>query len=452
MTFHTHFNTFAPSTMILPDLTEPQPMDTISSFEITVFFVLIFLSGIFSSVEMAMHSLGKVVIKKILTRGGTRAKLLGIWSSNQNKFLTTIYVGNNILKVGASVLASSITIDIARQHGYHESYALAAATGVITFILLLFGEVVPKSIAQHNPEKIFLILSAPFNIALTLLRPFSAFFEWISRIIITVFGGTEQVRSLGVTEDEIKAIIEAGEIDGAIAEEEKEMIHSVIEFGDTIVKEIMVPRVDMVCVEVGTPMEEILEIMAEEKLSRLPVYEQTVDTIIGVLHIKNIMNAWRKNIQEMSAIEFISLPYFVPETKKVSELLKEFKANRMQMAIVVDEYGGTEGLITMEDLVEEIVGEIKDEYDDHAPLIKKQEDGSFIVDSKVEIHHFNEQFNTKIPSDEYNTVGGFILWLLRRMPKKNEVIPYEHLKFTVIEADRKRIYKIALSFTGDLKN
>lgn len=438
--------------MILPDLTEPQPMDTISSFEITVFFVLIFLSGIFSSVEMAMHSLGKVVIKKILTRGGTRAKLLGIWSSNQNKFLTTIYVGNNILKVGASVLASSITIDIARQHGYHESYALAAATGVITFILLLFGEVVPKSIAQHNPEKIFLILSAPFNIALTLLRPFSAFFEWISRIIITVFGGTEQVRSLGVTEDEIKAIIEAGEIDGAIAEEEKEMIHSVIEFGDTIVKEIMVPRVDMVCVEVGTPMEEILEIMAEEKLSRLPVYEQTVDTIIGVLHIKNIMNAWRKNIQEMSAIEFISLPYFVPETKKVSELLKEFKANRMQMAIVVDEYGGTEGLITMEDLVEEIVGEIKDEYDDHAPLIKKQEDGSFIVDSKVEIHHFNEQFNTKIPSDEYNTVGGFILWLLRRMPKKNEVIPYEHLKFTVIEADRKRIYKIALSFTGDLKN
>ena len=422
-------------------------MNDISAFEITVFFVLIFLSGIFSSVETAMHSLSKVSIKAILKRGGTRAKLLGIWSSNQNKFLTTIYVGNNILNVGASVLASSITMDIARHYGYREPYALATATGVITFILLLFGEVVPKAIAQHNPERIFLLLAAPINIALTLLRPLSAFFEWISRIFITAFGGSEQLRSLAVTEDEIKAIIEAGEIDGAIAEEEKEMIHSVIEFGDTIVKEIMVPRVDMVCVEVGTPMEEILEIMAEEKLSRLPVYEQTVDTVIGVLHIKNIMNAWRKNIKEMAAIEFISMPYFVPETKKVSELLKEFKTNRMQMAIVVDEYGGTEGLVTMEDLVEEIVGEIKDEYDDSSPMIKKQDDGSYLIDSKVEIHLMNEQLNLNIPSDEYNTVGGFILWILRRMPKKNEVIQYEKLKFTILEADRKRIYKIAVHVT-----
>ena len=419
-------------------------MSDISFFEIAVFFILIFLSGIFSSVETAMHSLGKVSIKKILKRGGTRAKLLGLWSSNQNKFLTTIYVGNNILNVGASVLASSITIDVARHYGYREPYALATATGVITFILLLFGEVIPKAIAQHNPERIFLILAAPINIALILLRPLSAFFEWISRIFIALFGGSEQRRSLAVTEDEIKAIIEAGEIDGAIEEEEKEMIHSVIEFGDTVVKEVMVPRVDMVCVEVDTPMEEILEIMAEEKLSRLPVYEQTVDTIVGVIHIKNILNAWRKDIKEMSAIEFISLPYFVPETKKVSELLKEFKSNRMQMAIVVDEYGGTEGLVTMEDLVEEIVGEIKDEYDDSSPMIKKQDDGSYIMDSKLEIHHLNEQLNLTIASDDYTTVGGFILWILRRMPKKNENISYENLKFTILEADRKRIYKIQL--------
>jgi CBS domain containing-hemolysin-like protein len=419
-------------------------MNDISYFEIAVFFILIFLSGIFSSVETAMFSLGKVSIKKILKRGGTRAKLLGLWSSNQNKFLTTVYVGNNILNVGASVLASSITIDVARHYGYREPYALATATGVITFILLLFGEVIPKAIAQHNPERIFLILAAPINIALILLRPLSVFFEWISRIFIAIFGGSEQRRSLAVTEDEIKAIIEAGEIDGAIEEEEKEMIHSVIEFGDTVVKEVMVPRVDMVCVEVSTPMEEILEIMAEEKLSRLPVYEQTVDTIVGVLHIKNILNAWRRNIKEMSAIEFISLPYFVPETKKISELLKEFKSNRMQMAIVVDEYGGTEGLVTMEDLMEEIVGEIKDEYDDSSPMIKKQEDGSYIMDSKLEIHHLNEQLNLAITSDDYTTVGGFILWILRRMPKKNETISYENLKFTILEADRKRIHKIQL--------
>jgi putative hemolysin len=420
-------------------------MDDISSFEITAFFILIFLSGFFSSIETAMHSLSKMSIRQILSRGGVRAKLLELWSSNQNQFLTSVYVGNNIFNVGAAVLASSITVDIARLHGYHEPYALATATGVITFVLLVFGEVIPKAIAHHNPEKTFLLLSAPMNVALIILRPFSAFFSWISRIALSVFGGEEQKRSLGITEDEIKAIIEAGEIDGAIEEEEKEMIHSVIEFGDTIVKEIMVPRVDMVCVEVQTSMEEILDVMAEEKLSRLPVYEETIDTIVGVIHIKNIMNFWRKNVKDMQAIEFISMPYFIPETKKVSELLKEFQANRMQIAIVVDEYGGTAGLVTMEDLVEEIVGEIKDEYDESGPLIRKQDDGTYLVDSKTEIHHLNEQLDLNIPSEEYNTVGGFVLWILRRMPRKNEVVPYQNLKFTVTEADRKRIYKIQLA-------
>ncbi len=423
-------------------------MNDNSSFEIAIFFILIFLSGFFSSVETAMHSLGKISIKKILSRGGVRAKLLELWSSNQNQFLTTVYVGNNIFNVGAAVLASSITVDIARLRGYHEPYALAIATGIITFVLLLFGEVIPKAIARHHAEKIFLLLAAPMNIALTLLRPFSAFFSWISNIIIALFGGEEQKRSLGITEDEIKAIIEAGEIDGAIEEDEKEMIHSVIEFGDTIVKEIMVPRVDMVCVEVNSSMEEILDRMAEEKLSRLPVYEETIDTVVGVIHIKNIMNFWRKNVQNMHAIEFISMPYFVPETKKVSELLKEFQSSRMQMAIVVDEYGGTAGLVTMEDLVEEIVGEITDEYDENVPPIKKQEDGTYLLDANVEIHQLNEQLELAIPSDEYNTVSGFILWLLRRMPKKNEVVQYQNLKFTITDADRKKIHKIQLSVTG----
>lgn len=420
-------------------------MDAISPFELAIFFLLLFLSGFFSGVETAVHSLDKIRIKDIVSRGGRRAHLLKVWSSDPHKFLNTIYVGNSVLKVGAAVLGTSITFDVARVYGYYEPYALAVATAAIVLFLLLFAEVIPKTIARNYPEKTFMTLASPLEWALIVLKPFSWFFTLVSSSVVWVFGsGKTPGKSLNVTEAEIRAIVEAGEIDGAIEEEEKEMIHSIIEFGDTIVKEIMVPRVDMVCVAIDMPMDEILEVMAKAKLSRLPVYDQTVDTIVGIIHIKNIMNFWRKNVQDMSAVEFISMPYFVPETKKVSELLREFQTNHLQMAIVVDEYGGTAGLVTMEDLIEEIVGEIADEYDDMGTLLRKQEDGTYLLDSRLEIHTLNDHLGLQLPSDDYHTIGGFLLWLARRMPRKQETIAYKNLRFTVTEADRKRIHKIVM--------
>jgi putative hemolysin len=308
-------------------------------------------------------------------------------------------------------------------------------------VLLLFGEAAPKTIAQHSPEKAFMILAPPTDLALTILRPFSVMFAWISRLVVAALGGST-TGTLSVTEAEIKEVVDAGQKDGAIEESEKKMIHSIIAMGDTMVKEVMVPRVDMVCVDVETPMEAILDLMDREKLSRIPVYENSLDTIVGIIHIKNIMNFWRRSIQEMHAIEFITMPHFVPETKRVSELIKEFQSKHMQMAIVVDEYGGTAGLVTMEDLVEEIVGEIQDEYDDKTPLIRQEEDGSYLVDAKVEIDEFNQRFHANLPRDEYHTIGGFVMWLLRRMPKKNETVSYGPVRLTVLEADRKRIHKL----------
>ncbi len=419
-------------------------MNDISRLEIVMFFLLVFLSGFFSSFETAMHILSRVSIKKIITRGGTRAKLLELWSFNQNRFLTGLYVGNNILNVGAAVLASSITLDIARTYGYREPYALADATGIITICLLIFGELAPKAIAQHMPERIFMLLATPMNIALIFLRPFTLFFSWISKITVRLFGGSAQIRTLNITEEEIREIITAGAKDGAIEQTERKMIHSIIEFGDTLVREVMVHRVDIIAVDVNTPMDEILETMSDEKLSRVPVYEDTIDTIVGVIHIKNILNAWRKRVEDMTAIEFITLPYYVPETKKISELLKEFQTQSTQIAIVVDEYGGTSGLVTIEDLIEEIVGEIKDEYDDHTPMIKKLDDGSYLLDGKVEMRQLNEELKLELPSDDYNTVGGLILFELKRMPKKNESLQYRNCKLTVTEADRKRIHKVTL--------
>jgi putative hemolysin len=416
-------------------------MDDWSSLQLFVFFLLVFLSGFFSSVEAAMYALSKMTLKRLLAREGFQFRLLHIWVNERSTLLNALYFANTVMRVGATVLATRLTINIARESGFQEGYALLIAVVCITLVLLLFGEAAPKTIAQHSPEKVFMILAPPTDLALTILRPFSVMFAWISRLVVAALGGST-AGTLSVTEAEIKEVVDAGQKDGAIEESEKKMIHSIIAMGDTMVKEVMVPRVDMVCVDVETPMEAILDLMDREKLSRIPVYENSLDTIVGIIHIKNIMNFWRRSIQEMHAIEFITMPHFVPETKRVSELIKEFQSKHMQMAIVVDEYGGTAGLVTMEDLVEEIVGEIQDEYDDKTPLIRQEEDGSYLVDAKVEIDEFNQRFHANLPRDEYHTIGGFVMWLLRRMPKKNETVSYGPVRLTVLEADRKRIHKL----------
>ncbi len=422
-------------------------MDDWSSLQLFVFFLLVFLSGFFSSVEAAMYALSKMTLKRLLAREGFQFRLLHIWVNERSTLLNALYFANTVMRVGATVLATRLTINIARESGFQEGYALLIAVVCITLVLLLFGEAAPKTIAQHSPEKAFMILAPPTDLALTILRPFSVMFAWISRLVVAALGGST-AGTLSVTEAEIKEVVDAGQKDGAIEESEKKMIHSIIAMGDTMVKEVMVPRVDMVCVDVETPMEEILDLMDREKLSRIPVYENSLDTIVGIIHIKNIMNFWRRSIQEMHAIEFITMPHFVPETKRVSELIKEFQSQHMQMAIVVDEYGGTAGLVTMEDLVEEIVGEIQDEYDDKTPLIRQQEDGSYLVDAKVEIDEFNQHFHANLPRDEYHTIGGFVMWLLRRMPKKNETVSYGPVRLTVLEADRKRIHKLRLQMAA----
>lgn len=421
-------------------------MDSWYTLQVFIFFIFVLLSGLFSTIESALHSLSKVSLKKLLEREGLHVHLLQTWSRDRTTLLNVVYFGNTLVRVAAAVLATRITIALARESEFREAYALALAVAAITLILLLLAEVVPKTIGRHSPERTFLILAPPADLALRIIRPFSAGFNWISRLVVALLGGVSS-GSQSVTEAEIKELVDAGEKDGAIEESEKQMIHSIIEMGDTRVKEVMVPRVDMVCLDIETPMEEVLETMSREKLSRMPVYENSLDTIVGILHIKNILNSWRRGVKDMRAIEFITMPHFVPETAKVSDLIKEFQMRHLQMAIVVDEYGGTAGLVTMEDLVEEIVGEIKDEYDEATPLIKKQEDGSYVLDSKVSIDEFNQTFGTSLPTEEYQTVGGFVLWYLKRMPKKNEVIDYDKLRFTVFEADRKRIYKLVVQPT-----
>lgn len=421
----------------------------ISGSEIIFFFLLVFISGLFSSVERAIYALPKITLKKVQSEHPSASGLIGWWEHKPADFFNTLYAGNILFKIAATVLVTPIFIHLMEYYGYPEWWGVGGAMIIISFLVLLFGEVIPNTIAGVAPVFVLRLLSPVMKYAMKALRPAAWLFLMTSKGLIRAMGQQEESVHTAVTEEEIKEIIEAGEAAGAIEETERDMLHSIIEFGDTVVKEIMVPRVNMVCVEVSTPMEEILEIMANEKLSRLPVYENSIDTIVGILHIKNIMNCWRKHIQDMSAIEFITIPYFVPETKPVAELLREFQANRLQMAIVVDEYGGTAGLVTMEDILEEIVGEITDEYDETTPTLQPQEDGRYLLDASMEINAVNEALDLSIPAEEYHTIGGYILWHLKRMPHKNESFRDGRLNWIIKEADRKRVYKVMLEIEPD---
>ncbi len=416
-------------------------MESVITVQLALFFIFILLSGFFSSLMTALYHLNKVTMKKIMLQKSRISAFLDRWENAPALLLNDLYVGNNLFKVCAAILGTVLALEIAADWPEIAWWIYGAGMVLIPLSVILLSVILPNTIAQYYPSRVIALMIPVVNGLSLALWPVNRMFYLMTRLLQWILGRSPEAINTNVTEDEIKEIIEAGEQDGAIEETELEMIHSIIEFGDTLVREIMVPRVNMVCVEVSTPMEEILEIMADEKLSRLPVYEQNIDTIVGTLHIKNILNCWRKNIKDMSAIEFTTMPYFVPETKRVSELLKEFQSHHLQMAIVVDEYGGTAGLVTMEDLLEEIVGEIKDEYDDAGPSIRPQDDGAYLVDALAEIDTLNETLGINLPSDEYNTLGGFILWHLRRMPHKNETFEYGSLRITVTEADRKKIHK-----------
>jgi CBS domain containing-hemolysin-like protein len=266
-----------------------------------------------------------------------------------------------------------------------------------------------------------------------------------SGIVYALGGRTAPVPA--VTEEEMKAMVEAGVEEGAIEQEEQKLIHSIFEFADTTVREVMVPRVDMVCVEASMSMEEILEVFAEKKFSRMPVYDETVDNVVGVIHIKNILNFWRRQITDMKAMEFVVFPHFVPETKKVIELLEEFRHKQLHMAIVVDEYGGTAGLVTMEDLIEEIVGEIEDEHHRPAPPIRQLEDGSYVADARVEVDHLNEMLSLDLPKGEFETVGGLLYHRLGKIPARGEQMELGGVRITVLDGDARRIRRVKVEVT-----
>lgn len=403
---------------------------------IIILFILLLLSAFFSAAETAFISFGRHHFQKIAKKDERKAKRLQFWFENPDRILVTTLIGNNIVNISASVIAATLTYRCLHRIG------ATLVTGIMTFVVLVFCEIIPKSLAKKYSEKIAYYFTFPVMFFCIILTPVAKFLMGISHLFIRLFGGRIDNIIPVITEEDIKAMVIAGEEEGIIEEEERDMIDSIFELGNKMVREIMTPRVNIVAVEENTTPEEVMMVMAREGYSRIPVYRESIDRIIGIVYIKDII---AHKIEGSDRIEGIQIKdimretYFVPESKKVNELMRELQEKKMQMAIVVDEYGGTAGLVTMEDLVEEIVGEIADEYKKEPKELYLLPDGDFLVSGSMEIEKVNEEIGVDIPEGKFETLAGFVLDRFGKFPVKGESFVYNNYQFTVQEADRKKV-------------
>lgn len=401
--------------------------------QIILLILLLFLSGFFSSAETALFSISRTKARHLAKTGQPAYVLIHKLKRDPHKLLSTVLIGNNVVNVGASALATALMLDI------FSNYALSLATGGMTFLILVFGEVMPKSVATHNNVLIARVAIYPIYWCSILFFPILVFLDFIPKLT----GRIKKTPS--VTEEELITFVEVVEEEGEIKEEEKELIHNIFELDDTSASEIMTPRADMFVIEADQPLK--LEEIITSGYSRIPVIGSDIDHVIGILHIKDLfLQQVTANGQALDVREIMRKPYFVPENKKLDRLLGQFKKRKNHMAIVVDEHGGVSGLITLEDALEELVGEISDETDKDETLITQITPGEWRVLGKTEIDDVNDAIGMEIPDTKtYDTISGFILELLGRIPKENEEINYGVFTITVETMDGIRIRDLLVS-------
>ncbi len=416
---------------------------TIISFILLAFLIL--LSGFFSSSETAITSFSRLRLRHLIEEEKEKNKWLTILHEEPERYLSTILVGNNLVNVAASVIATAIAFQ------YFKRAPEAIATGLMTFTLLVFGEITPKTYATQNSEKLTMLVIKPIHWLSYIFYPVVRLLILIANLLIRLFGGKPTTLGPFLTEDEIKTLVSVGEEEGVLDEHEKEYIHHIFEFGDTVVKEVMVPRMDMETIPVEASLKEALNLVTSTGHSRIPVYQGSVDNIVGIIYAKDVLIHKSKGGVDVSLKELIRPPIYIPENKRVSELLTELQKKKVHLAIVVDEYGGTAGLVTIEDLLEEIVGEIFDEYDLEETLIEKVDQNKYLVDARMDLEELGEQIDFDFPKNDIETIGGFVFNLFGKIPKVGEKIAYENLNFTVERVKKRRIYRILVTVGGKEK-
>ena len=411
-------------------------MDAGDISQIIALVILLILSSIFSSTETALTTVNKIRMRTLSEAGNKKADRVLRVTENQGKMLSAILIGNNVVNLSASSLATSIAIE---RFG---SVGAGIATGILTLLILIFGEIAPKTMATINADQISLWASGFIEFLMWILTPVIFIVNKLAMGVLLLFRVDPNKSQNAMTEEELRTIVDVGEESGVIETEEKEMIHNLFDFGDSEAKEIMIPRIDMTFVSKDATYQEVIEIFKEDKFTRLPVYEETTDNVVGILNMKDLLLCEDPNT--FSIDEIMREPYFTFEHKNTADLFMEMRKSSISLAVVLDEYGVTAGMITLEDLLEEIVGEIRDEYDtDEEDAISQISDREYLVLGSTNLDDVNDELGTSFQSDDYDTLGGYCLELLDHLPECNEITFAEDgTLLKIMSMDKNRIHKV----------
>jgi CBS domain containing-hemolysin-like protein len=398
--------------------------------------VLLLCSALLTGAEAAYFSLGRARLKQLAESQGQAPGPLTPLLRQPHELLVTLLVGITLINIGASALAAAIAEQLFGRAG------LAAAIGGMIFLLTVFGEVLPMTLAVEHPQRFSALVNRPVAWLSVLLSPVRAALGGFTALTLRLVGSERPPGQPEISEEELRTLVDVGAREGVVERTEREMIHRVFELEDTLVREVMVPRPDMFCLDVTTPPGEILALLRENLHSRVPVYEDNIDQIVGVLYTKELLPCLRGLPSDFDLRAHLHPPYFVPESKRADALLRELQAKKLHLAIVVDEYGGTAGLVTLEDLLEELVGEIRDEYDEEERLIQRIDAKAFRVSGKLPIDELNRAAALDISNEAFDTVGGWVLDLFGRVPHKGERKETDLFIVSVEKVERTRVVEV----------
>ena len=410
--------------------------------ELILALVLVLFSAFFSMAETSLTSLGKFKIRTMAEEGKKGAKHVEKATENKDKLLSTILIGGNFSNIALGSLATAFVLSVAGNN----AGSIAIATGAATFIILIFGEITPKTVALKHPETIALLIVRPLRLMMVILAPIASALNFIIFSFLWPFGYSRDKKEISITENELKTMLEVGVEEGVIEQDEHRMIDNVMDFDDVLAKDIMTPRTDMVVIDLEFTYSEVLEVFSNARMSRLPVYQENIDNIVGVLHIKDFISV---STEGFSVKAYMREPFFTLELKRTRELFTEMRRTKSSLAVVIDEYGGTAGLLSMEDLIEEIVGEIFDEHDDARNEAEQVGDNEYVVSGAMKIGDFNELAGSNLTSEEYESVGGYVMGLAGGVPEAGMSLHDGKIAFVVEEMERNRIERLRIKFDAE---
>ena len=413
--------------------------------QLIAIIILLCLSAFFSSSETALTTVNQIRMRTLADNGDKRAARVLRVTGNPGKMLSAILIGNNIVNLSASSISTSLAIHLFGNTG------AGIATGILTFLILIFGEVTPKTMATIKADSMSLTVAAPIGLLMKILTPVIFIINKLSLGLMFLLHINIKDAQKKMTEEELRTIVDVSQENGVIEHEERDMIHNLFDFGDAEAKEIMVPRIDMTFVQADATYQEVLDIFRQDMFTRLPVYEDSTDNVIGIINMKDFL--LQNDTPEFSVRNLLREPYFTYEHKNTADLFLEMRKSSISLAIVLDEYGVTAGLITLEDLLEEIVGEIRDEYDaDEEDDITRISDREFYVLGSANLNDVSEALSLHFTSDDYDTIGGYCLGLLDHLPEKNEIILTDNnILIRIDRMEKNRIERIYIRLPEPLE-